>query len=908
MSDDVEKRIVDSPKPLSGEQSEAVLSISRYIRVSAGAGTGKTETLTRRIVYLILHERVAPKEIVAFTFTDKAAQNMKSRIYEEVERLGGKEACLKLGDMYVGTIHGFCLRMLQNSLDYGDYEVFNENQEMAFVLRKGWDLGLEKEHYFNSCESFLRSVNVVYNELIDYKKLEEKSHAFYIKLRLYEEILKKNKRLSFSQIISFAVRHIENSPKSVLYIRHLLVDEYQDINRAQENLVKLIGKNANIFVVGDPRQTIYKWRGSNEGLFENFKTIFSGVQDISLSENRRSSKSVIAVANAISEQMTNKSKPLKPLRNEEGFAGSIDFGSKEEEANWIVKRIKDLVEVKKCANYSDIAILFRSVKISGEPFLKELRKLNVPFTIGGNSGLFQKDEVQAIARLFSWLSYKGFWQVGFGINKNEIRDEELLKTGIQKWKQATNIQLGEKEIDSLKSWKKKAENEGFRTLIDAYYELLVILRYKELDWHDQIKSNVMANLGGFSSLLSDYDVAISFGGRPSPLKTYFSDLCFFMNFYATSSYEEQNEEETSKNDAVQLMTIHQAKGLEWNFVFIPSFIEGKFPQSRTGIKQRWEISEELFDRLRYEGEENDERRLVYVAITRAKENLLISYNLERENDHKSRFLEEMQSNLKKLRLTDDMPGSEYGKGKDEELLNTFFTGELIEYFRCPYFYRFRNVWEYKPEIVGPLGYGKSLHYCLRLVANNLEDKNLKETVKNIFSKNFSLPFAPESLREKLAVKGEKVLSDFVSKNEGDIRNIESVEVRVEFPLKRSTVVGKADVIIKNEAKGGIEVRDYKTSDKVISKEESDMQVRLYSIGFKTLGKNPVEGSIANLEENEIRYLTVAEQDLEKTQKTTENVIEGILEKKFEPIVGLHCRTCDFNRICMAGSNYLSRNP
>ncbi len=186
--------IINRPMKLSESQAKAVTSKSRFTRIIAGAGTGKTETLTRRIVYLLLHENVKPNEIVAFTFTDKAAQNMKSRIYAEVESLGGKEACLRLGDMYVGTIHGFCLRVLENSLVYGDYEVFDENQKMAFLLRRGRDIGLEKEHYFGSCESFLRSVDIVYNELVDIKGLKEKSLEFYKKFNIYEEVLRKNNK------------------------------------------------------------------------------------------------------------------------------------------------------------------------------------------------------------------------------------------------------------------------------------------------------------------------------------------------------------------------------------------------------------------------------------------------------------------------------------------------------------------------------------------------------------------------------------------------------------------------------------------------------------------------------------------------------------------------------------------
>lgn len=903
MEDEQTRKILIAPYPLSEEQSIAVLSPSRYIRLSAGAGTGKTETLTRRIVYLLMHENVKPQEIVAFTFTDKAAQSMKSRIYDEVESLGGKEACLGLGEMYIGTIHGFCLKVLSNSQEYGDFEVFDENQEMAFLLRRGWDLGLDREHYFSSCGSFIRSMGVVYNELLDQKEVEKKSPDFYRKFKVYEEVLRKNKRLSFSQQIYFAIRHIEENPASLVLVKHLIVDEYQDINRSQERLVELIGKNASVFVVGDPRQTIYRWRGSNENLFDDFSRMFGGAQELNLSENRRSAKNIIEAANELARRMGSKGEPLRPLKTEEGFVGEMDFGSKQEEAEWIVAQIKDMVEKGKAA-YSDTAVLVRSVKVSGEPFINAFRKHGVPFIVGGNSGLFQRDEVQAVGRLFAWLSYKGFWQVGHGINRGEIRGEDLLKSALERWKTATGIALSEDSINNLRKWKENAEKDAFDAFIGAYYDLLVRLGYDSLDPENKVSATVMANLGKFSAILSDYDFSINFEGKKEALRNYFSNLCYFMNFYAVTSYDEQTAEDLASIDAVQLLTVHQAKGLEWRAVFIPSFMEGKFPQIKTGMKQHWDISEELFERTRYEGEEDDERRLFYVAATRAKDSLVISYYLDRKDDKRSRFLTEIEGTVRRMGVRSTIPIAEHRETGGEDIVNTFATGELIEYVRCPYFYRLRNVWAYKPEIAAPIGYGKSLHYCLKLLANGGPEKRTPEEVTAIVRKNFHLPFAPESLVTKLGEKAEKTLQGFVAKNSKDMDNIESVEVRVEFPMNRSTVVGRADVIINDTTKGGIEVRDYKTSDRVITKEESDLQVRLYAIGFEAVGKRVVLGSVANLEENEVRDLAVGKEELERAKKTADIAIEGISSGKFSPIPAEHCADCDFKTICTAGRNYL----
>lgn len=158
-------RILNVPKKLSDIQRAAVLSDKNHIRIIAGAGAGKTETLTRKIVYLLLIEKVEPSSIVAFTFTEKAAQSMKSRVYDRIKHLGGDEICAQLGDMFIGTIHGYCSRLLEDHFRYGNYEVFDENQEMAFIMRVGWELGLNKNgKYSTNCETFLNTLNVVYGE------------------------------------------------------------------------------------------------------------------------------------------------------------------------------------------------------------------------------------------------------------------------------------------------------------------------------------------------------------------------------------------------------------------------------------------------------------------------------------------------------------------------------------------------------------------------------------------------------------------------------------------------------------------------------------------------------------------------------------------------------------------------
>ena len=158
--------IINKPKQLTKEQSEAVLSKDRYIKVIAGAGTGKTETLTRRIAYLLLVENVPPASIVAFTFTERAAQSMKERIYETIEKFKGKEGLVRLGEMHVGTIHAYAKKLLEDEYKFGIHTLLDDNQEMAFLLREGWGLGLGNGYgnYSSACQAFLRTFNMSLDE------------------------------------------------------------------------------------------------------------------------------------------------------------------------------------------------------------------------------------------------------------------------------------------------------------------------------------------------------------------------------------------------------------------------------------------------------------------------------------------------------------------------------------------------------------------------------------------------------------------------------------------------------------------------------------------------------------------------------------------------------------------------
>lgn len=306
---------------LSEDQRKAVLSESRYNRIIAGAGAGKTETLTRRIVYLLAVKEVPPSAIVAFTFTEKAAQSMKSRVYQRVGEICGEKATANLGEMYIGTIHAYAKRVLEDHFRFGNYNVLDDNQEIAFLMRHSWSMGLHTEGWHpKNVPDFLKTVNMAWDELLDEKELNKRAPEFFRKMKKYEELLIEHRLLTFGRIIYNAVLELRQAPDTLSDVKYLLVDEYQDINKAQAELIEFVGRNGAVFVVGDPRQSIYQWRGSDERFFSKFTEKFPDALPISIRENRRSGKRIVGNANKFADSFERAHyEAMDPTRLEDGF-------------------------------------------------------------------------------------------------------------------------------------------------------------------------------------------------------------------------------------------------------------------------------------------------------------------------------------------------------------------------------------------------------------------------------------------------------------------------------------------------------------------------------------------------------------------------------------------------------------
>ena len=909
------QEILEKPKPLSTEQRKAVVSKAKYLQIVAGAGSGKTETMTRKILYYLIIESCDPKTIVAFTFTEKAAESIKSRVHQRLIDLKRDDLLRKFGQIYIGTIHGFCSRLLEDHDRYSDFSTFDENQEMAFLLKEGYGIGLGKEElnvyggYSRKCDAFVDTLNVVYGELIDRAVLEKKAEHLLAMIKRYEDLLDANRRLTFNLLIYKIVNEISSDPKRVNFIKYLIVDEFQDINKAQYELIKIIGKYASVSIVGDPRQSIYQWRGGDATFFSQFCKDFKDVEKIQISENRRSAKNIVSVSNLISDSLEDmRFEKMLPKRTDKGRVIKINFKDENEEAELLTQKIIELVKTEK-VNYSDIALLYRSIKTSASPIIKAFKEEKIPYLVGGAIGLFKRDETQAVGRLIVWLSEKGFWQANHYDPSDREEGDILLKNAIELWADSVQFRVSSLDIEKrLILWKRNVLTKGISDKYqykDILYDLFAVLGYKKFDQNDDLDASIMANLGRFSNIIGDFQSTFRLGGYKKDVQKELWELCKFLNNYAISSYEEKQVDERISNNCVNIMTIHQAKGLEWPIVIMPSMIDKRFPSNRkTDPSKRWMIPLELFNYNRYLGNEGDEKRLFYVATTRAINILLLSsfnnYHESGRTSKESRFFEIINNNCDILtnHKNLDITKAEVDSRGQEDHLDAFPVKEIIDYEICPFHYRLSKKWGYVQKVGTLEGYGAALHSSLKHISRLVkEGKDIKNSVNEAVDKTFFLPYATSAINNKKKGQVKNILGKFVKQHIKDIKNVRETETRIEFPTENATITGRVDVILNTENPDKIEVRDYKTSEKVIKKEHSELQVRLYSEGLKSFDLDVVKGSVSEIDENKTNPVNVSQTAINTSLDEAKSIIENIKDGKFEARPTKFCKDCEYRTIC-----------
>ena len=908
---------------LEGDAARARDHDGTHIQIIASAGSGKTETVSQRVARLVA-DGVEPSEIVAFTFTTRAADELKVRIRERVLHFAGEQAADKLGNMYVGTIHGYCFQMLSKHVSrYESFEVADENQFAAFVLRYANKLQVKRfaetgKGTYSGIARFIENVQVVENELLSHDILPEE---FAESLKTLYELLEEHRILTYGLQISKAVEVLEDPGTRSLVtgsLRHLIVDEYQDVNPAQERLIQLLALpigQANLVVVGDDDQAIYQWRGSSIENIVTFSQRYKNVATFELLTNRRSRPGIVKLADAFAQTIEGRlPKTMGDYREANGPAVDIvgDHENEAAEAADIALTIKRLWQ--NGYSYNQMAILVRS-KTSYKELLLALERQNIPVQPGGRLGLFEMVDADFLGRIFAWFGdYQ--WRTGRGGNTSEdVTVTDLLAKATELYSLDANQKNALSQVLKKSKQLVGKDSRGI-SLVRIVYDICATLGLAQWDLSNKVQAARMGTIARFTKFVADYE-AMSKHSRVSTEEQnrqiggadqkdwYFKNLATFMLNVAFGNYDDFEGEEGLASESVELMTIHAAKGLEWPIVFVPALTENRFPRRSTlGKRNNWIIPRELFDASRYEGSDADERRLFYVAATRARDWLSLSAHekVTRQNVAKSTYLADVEVLFhESLNLPVDW--TEESAGEEDSTLRITYS-ELADYLNCGLSFRLRNRIGFPPEIVEEIGYGKAVHHLMRAIAEETARKGRAlrpADVDRIMATDFFLPFAGRAVSDRFRESARKLVFGYLKDHSEEMSRVWETERPFELAIPGAVISGRADVILdKHEGeKDNLAILDYKTS---IGDQEFSLQLQIYAEAGLREGLEVRGAYVHDLKEGERTEVDTSEKARSKAIEIVATAVEGIKKMKFEAQPSVHkCGICDVRAICKSAA-------
>ncbi|HBT50073.1 MAG: Superfamily I DNA and RNA helicase [Caldanaerobacter subterraneus] len=625
---------------LNEQQKEAVTTTEGPLLILAGAGSGKTRVLTHRIAYLIKEKKVSPSNILAITFTNKAAEEMKTR----VENLLGY-----VGDLWVSTFHSACVRILRRDIDKLGYDrnfvIFDTTDQKALVQECLKELDLSEKQYpikmVLSAISSAKDKMVYPDDYIDFFGDTYRNRKIKEIYKLYQHKLKKINALDFDDIIIKTIELFKENPEILEFyqrkFRYIMVDEYQDTNTPQYYFVNLLAqRHRNLCVVGDDDQSIYGWRGADVRNILNFEKDYPEAKVIKLEQNYRSTKIILEAANHVIDNNVYRKKKSLWTQNKEGEKIVLcELENEKEEAEFVIQEIIKLKE-RENRSFKDFAILYRT-NAQSRPFEEALMKVKVPYKVVGALRFYDRKEIKdilAYLRLivnpYDDISFKRIVNVPRrGIGPATI--EALEKVAREK---DTSLFFA---IEDLKN----ARNKG--SLLQFKQFILDLIDKKDAMSVSDLIKYILEQTGYIEELKREESEEAE--GR-------IENLNEFLN--AAYEFEESSEDKSLEaflagitlisdidmagdiGESVVLMTLHSAKGLEFPVVFMVGMEEGLFP-SYSSFEDDHELEEE--------------RRLCYVGITRSKERLYLTYARQRnlygrsQYNSYSRFISEIPERL-----------------------------------------------------------------------------------------------------------------------------------------------------------------------------------------------------------------------------------------------------------------------
>lgn len=938
----------------SNSQQECIDCLDNNLQIIACAGAGKTRTIVKRIINILISGKAKHSEIVCITFTEKAAGELKQRIYEDYEAATGET--VDLANMYIGTIHGFCLNILQKTIArYKKYTMLNEYQTKLFIKRhfNKRDTTVKSIPYisatnskrstpFNAYESkkiniLLDTINFIREELINTNDLPSELSEFY---NQYINKLHQLKFFDFTQIQYEFYNQLTN-PDLINYIKssikYITIDEYQDTNTIQEKIIEKIveiSPSINVCVVGDDDQTIYHWRGSNISNFQSFPKKYNDVVIKNLDTNYRSSKGIVGLgSNVISYNNNRLEKSFlsnETYNFEQGdIIGQTDFQDQSNETDYIIKCIKKLkgstIEkngIEETINYDDMVILVHSPNKLKEfnPYLiSKLEEENIPFIIEGTKQLFETPEINDMYNILVFFFNNFFHNDSVKPDMYDYKKPVYSPTtnlnDIVEYFSLTSDDLV--RFDKLfNKYKLIMANNSFtdETIQDFYNEIILTLNiYTLYDKNNDIYNKVMYNLAAFSTLITDYET-INFSDY---LGYRFKGFMDFIKYDAQYLYSE-GWLNPNFNDikCLKIMSIHKSKGLEFPVVFMPFLCKNYlFPTKKSGGHSKWGIlkaSKTDFSsyKNRYEDQNESLRRLMYVGITRSKKYLFLTKSLEYKKPGGSKLYKKIPQPVTDaltysgLSLNGNTFLTKELSYKDIQQLNeseslVFDFSTLKDMFECPHKFLLSSIFGFNSPLNVRMGYGRSLHNMLDdLHTTYMNTKRIKSEDELLDHLFLPLGHQLKQLMEMTTDSAKKTMGTYIKQYKNTFDYITHVEQNIDFKLNDMIFINGRIDLVRNNTSGEVSIIDFKSTDKAMPDTSKQKQLLIYALGYYKLTNEMPTAVISHNLRGDAQPYTVTEEKLEEINKDIITAYNNIKNNTFPKCKDESlCKHCNFYNSC-----------
>jgi len=910
-------------------QREAIACVDETLQIIACAGSGKTQVISQRIADILALPGVSPANMVAFTFTEKAAAELKDRVLGIVAEQHGEVT--GLAEMFIGTMHAYCLNLLQTHVPESfKFSVLTEVTQRLLIDRNSRASGLTecptssggtpKLRRWIHSRLYMQVLSVLAEDEVDLAQVDPGVIAAQL---AYKNLLARNAYFDYTSMLEVAVELLEadeSDEQAAPLLRHVrddvrfvVVDEYQDVNPLQERLVRaLVRHGASLCVVGDDDQTIYQWRGSEVTNIVDFADRYQPVRQVTLAENFRSSEGVIAVSKTIAESIDATHRLAKQMQHashqrwRRGDIRALTFDDPATEAAWICDQIqalrgapfKDRPDApERGLSWSDVAVLLRSVAKDAGPLVEEMDRRGIPYVVKGLTRLFDAPEIGAVVTMFRYLvkdvdraQLESAWSTG-RLTPADASLDPL-------------IRVLDKGGDFT-----RGDRWGVYNIQRLYLDALEAMSVRE----DTIPGDavrgelVMYQLGKFSQAISDFE-AIHFQSAPEQKYRSFVD---WLTHQASDYYDDADADVGyAKPDAVTISTVHQAKGMQWPAVFVPCLRRNRFPSKRQGGLNLFHVIPDTAIRNadRYRGTNEDERRLFYVAVTRAQKYLVMSYSPGTSSLYRaqSEFMPEVTAVTHVSTGKDPLPpgGPRLQPQPKVDLPQvTLSFSELKYLFDCPYQFKLRFLYGFNPPIHEALGYGKGLHDALAEVHKRALDGDVAsaEEIDELVGRHLHTPYAYPALRDQLTIAARAAVARYLERYGADLQRTIHSEKQIQVNIAPGiTVDGRIDLVTEIET-GETSIVDFKSTDHAQPQAVTWDQLHVYALGYEELtgtGADVVE--VRNLDEKGTSERdAVREARLSDVRDRIRLAGEAVRENQLprHPDWVHACNTCDLVGLC-----------